>query len=234
MDIYGIVVWSRFGHIILDESSMVQSWGNTMIDNIDENNPMLLRFKFPSNSKEMIDFKLSIDYAMYRTYSGADQSGSLSTTSTNSAHIHSVGTTTGTCSLSMTYDTLSVPFSSSAGHTHSNGTDYRSTGVCEAEHTHNRSITLSSSGAGTHNHVISNHKHNLVWGIHTAGHSSLTVNIHINGSLFLSNVDPDQAYDIDIPQNWFNFPGWNDITISSSAGISRVNANYFTQVYIGT
>lgn len=234
MDLYGIVIWSEDGFVILDEKSMVQSWGNTMIDNIDGSHPVLLRFKFPTNAKELRDFRLSITYDMFRTYSGADGVGNLSTTSSGSGHSHSLGsTTTGVASGSMSYNTSSHNTGSTSGHTHSY-TDWVSDRSFEENHTHTTWTTIFTSVEGSHSHVIQNHTHPLLWGIYTEGYSSLTVDIYVNGDLYLMSVAPGDAENISIPEEWFNFPGWNDIEIYSSEGNSRVNATYYTQVYIET
>lgn len=231
---YGIVIMSQSGLTILDEKSMIQSWGNTIIDNIDENNPVLLRFRYPQNTEDVIDLRLSITYDLYRTYSGADEATGLGT-STDGNHSHSISTSIGGPDQSLNLNFWNYDSDPSEGHTHSLE-DAMVDDNCTAlrDHEHTRSTTFSSGAEGSHQHTISNHSHNLDFNMVTMGLGSLTVDVFVNGDLFMGNVSPEDSVNLVVPKNMLTYPGWNDIEIYSSEGLSRVNANYFTQIYLGT
>lgn len=234
MSIYGIVVMSKDGYVILDEKSMVQSWGNTMVDNIDENNPAVLKFKYPNNTEDVVKLILSITYDLYRTYSGAEEETGLQTT-TGGNHSHSISTNIGSADQDMSMDFGTQQSESSQGHTHTLETvivDSNCTAL--RDHEHHRDTSFSSGPEGDHKHTIQDHSHDLDFGMETMGLGSLTVDIEVNGSTFMTDVGPEDSVNLEIPKEMLNYPGWNIIEIFSSEGLSRVNANYFTQIYLGT
>lgn len=230
-DLYGIVIWSKDGYVILDERSMVQSWGNTMIDNIDFYTPVLLRFKFPDNTKELMDFRLSITYDMFRTYSGSAKAEPLAV-STGGDHTHLVATDTGGPNMVQDYNHWVITTTTNAGHSHGLKYDFLAHEDALRDHEHYRTTSESTTTEGDHQHSIDNHGHPLLWGIHTAGYSSLTVDIYVNQVAYMYDVGPEESFDIPITEDFLNVPGWNDIQVYSSTGLSRVNATYFTQIYL--
>lgn len=231
MSTYGIVIMSQSGLTILDEKSMIQSWGNTIIDNIDENNPVLLRFRYPQNTEDVLELILSITYDLYRTYSDVMEETGLTTSS--SAHSHAFTTRTGNGTGSMSYEDFEGRTETVEGHTHHWVTS-REDGEFQKNHTHSISTTTSAISESSHGHSINDHSHGLEFTTVTMGLGSLTVDIYVNNDLFMSGVAPEGSVGLEIPKSKLNYPGWNDIEIYSSEGLSRVNANYFTQIYLGT
>jgi len=236
---YGLAIYDWKGNTILTGAKMIQAWGNSMIDNIDTTNPVLLRFKFPDNTLELVEFRLSLKHEQYRTYSGVEEAANLVTTSTGSGHEHRYNIDSAQASGSMQYESPepTINFlqgaSEHAKHPHT-GFDKISTGEFERDHVHETSQNVSASVHGEdHHHRVDDHKHDLAWAIITDWLPEVDVDIKINGNPFMSDVEPGDAANILIPADKFTIPGWNDIEIFTSEGLSRINATYFTQIMAG-
>lgn len=232
MSVYGIVIRDKDGWVLLDEQSMVQSWGNTMVDNIDEDTPVVLMFRYPDNTGDILDFRLSITYDLYRTYSDTEEEEDLRT-SNDGDHTHSLTTETAVTDQTITMDFGTQQSSTVHGHSHTLETAIVNSD-CTAlrDHEHVGTHSFSSIPEGSHTHEIDDHAHDLKFEMVEMGLGSLNVDIYINGDLFMDDVGPEDSFDLEVPPEFLNYPGWNKVEIFSSEGLSRVNVNYFTQIYL--
>lgn len=195
--------------VMLDRGGIMQSWGDSIIDNVDSVEKLRMDFYVPDDFLRIETFNLYFRLLPFRSYSkGALGGGSVSQTSGASSET----TTTGFEDANAVYtDTTIVD-----GHKH-------------------QSLMLTTHSHGIeHTHQISlgNHTHNIDHGIYTST-SPAGVKVYVDGTLRLDNggagYNTDQA-NLNIKE-WITTSGWHYVELSSSQ-LGRISCAYFTEMFI--
>jgi hypothetical protein len=257
---YGMRIKNKAGTAtVLDEDGILQSWGDSQADNVNDAHKLKLKFYVPSEAINVKQIKLNFSLEAFRAYeTGAASGGGGSSTSANGAFEYDTVTLDPVWNGS--WD--SAPVFSSAdfvpAHDHSftfNGHTHTYSGGTTGLGMNGASITVSQNGNHTpqihtyiknhyhslnpsglvHSHSVSipAHVHGMTYDIYEST-TATGVKVYVDGTLRLDNggggYTTDQA-NLDITQ-WVTTTGWHTVEFSSSR-LGRINAAYFMQVFLG-
>ena len=202
---------------------LIQSWGDSVADNVDSTHKLKLKFYIPDETVEIKQVKLNFSLEPFRAYETGAASGGGQTTSSGGGLNPTTGASS-TWTTDANQGTVDFLYTSTVeGHQHgyaSLGEHYHG-----MNHTHNVSIP-------SHAHSVSNHTHSIDYGIYEST-AATGVKVYIDGTLRLDNggsgYTTDQA-NLDVTQ-WITTAGWHTIELSSTR-LGRINAAYFTQLYL--
>ncbi|MGJ7044638.1 phage tail spike protein [Thermoanaerobacterium thermosulfurigenes] len=254
---YGLKIVNSTGTAtILDQDGILQTWQDSIVDNLDSSHPMQMKFYLPPETISVRKCKLNISLEPFRAYEqGAASGGGGSVTTPPSSYMTTVANTQdgGLGWMDTTTSDEYVTINSDGDHNHSytfsghnhtvtiNGTQY-ATGYGQVGAT----ITTTNSGPHTHStnmhshavpqhvhyfdhtHTVSipSHSHAMIYGIYTST-SPTNVTIKLDGNIIMSGINNNQQ-DITIP---VSANGWHTIEISSNT-LGRINASLFIQAFM--
>jgi len=142
---YGLKIVNKTGTAtILDQDGILQTWQDSIVDNVDSTHPIQFRFYLPPETLSVRKCKLSISLQNFRAYEQGAASGGGLTSSSAGTHSHLVFKWTGG---SIWEGAMQMNTTSAGSHTHGITTDFPSG-------THNHGVD-AYIGTGQHSHSIS-------------------------------------------------------------------------------
>lgn len=215
------VVSRNSDKIFMDRGGIVQSWGDSLAENVDDVKKVRMDFYMPDNIERVDQFLLFFRLLPFRAYSkGALGGGSVSQTSGASSE----ETTKGFTEVDASY----VDTTEDGAHDHSEEVTE------QPNHTH-KSLMLQGHTHGiehTHNISLGNHTHDIDYGIYEST-SATGIKVYVDGTLRLDNGGSGFTTDqenIDLSE-WITAPGWHYVELSSTQ-LGRLSVAYFTQVFL--
>jgi len=201
---YGIEIKNAAGDaVVLDQDGIIQSWGDSYADNVDATHKLKVKFYIPTETLSVKKVLLNFSLEAFRAYETGASSGGGSNTTTGS-------------------ESLSTGYGSTTG-----SSDY-----LPSPHNHSFSVEIDIP---SHDHSVSfsSHTHGITYGIYEST-SATGVKIYVDGTLRLDNGGAGYATDQDNLDlsSWITTSGWHYIELSSTQ-LGRINAAYFTQVFLG-
>lgn len=235
-ELYGIkIVGEGDKPIMIDHRGLLQSWTDTVIENIGPGGPIVIRIFLPTNVSYVRQLRLNLRFENFRAYDkSADNLGYiLTTTNPTSPHSHTIaftifnpltGTMGGTVSMG---NSTSTDTHNGTWHSHGYTENYRYL----FSHDHGSSVTASQEAVEAHSHDSNPHFHPMEQGIFQGGSTFLPENVTIvlNGNDIGKTLE-DTEEDIALPVDELYY-GWNQLTINSSS-IGRLSVSYFIQVFV--
>lgn len=250
---YGLNLKDASGNkTILDDEGILQSWQDSVVDNIDNSHPLRIHLYLPSETARIYKAKLRLFFEPFRAYQKGNKSteGTFGTTSDGGGG-YSGGTSSdgGAAWGTLTSDVDSYIYGSQGGHNHaiahltqlgSPGGGYAGTFQQSGNHTHNVYLDIRAHSHNfnidipSHSHqiFIPGHTHEPIFGIfETYGNAQYEVFINgidrtaaISGSGYITSNQTD----LDI-ESYLNKNAWNIVEIKAT-DLSRVSATVFMQV----
>jgi len=234
-DIYGIkIVGYGDNPIMIDHHGIVQTWVDTVIENIDNGFPVIINFYLPAMVSYVRQMRLNLRFEHFRAYDKAAGNFGGTTTQNTTSHSHDISISleafgTGSMSGSTSRKVTSDPEQSSGGVWHSHG-DIDDHYRYETSHSHNYSDTVSTESTEVHKHDTRSHGHPIGQGIwEDSALDPSDVTVKINGEDVEGEFE-DTVEDIKIPKEELVF-GWNTLEIKSKS-LGRISASYFLQVFM--
>lgn len=226
---FGIKVKSKNDRTMIDRNGILQTWVDSVADNLDENHPVYLRFYLPEETMSVQELSLAIQTERFRSYTKETVQSDPVSLPDDTTHSHDVDSLSisfvdpGLYSWDLLtqdvhdeygqhpYEEVSIDYWNFNGHTHQ--------------------LQGDISPGGSHPHGVEPHDHGLIFGINIHGSSPGSIDVEIevpdNGWQSVSYSDPD---DIDllpyIDQD--NLHGWYTLRLSTDR-LSRVVASYMVQ-----
>ena len=253
---------SVIGSMILDKDGIIQSWGDSYADNVDSTHKLKIKFYIPSETLSVKKVLLNFSLEAFRAYETGAASGGSSTPTSDSGgsssptsaaggdHRHQMleyiqdindvvsVLKTGGGSIDVHKKNETLRWFRAGDAAGGNGADL---GI-EAAQGNYTIYTKGASGTHTHTVTIAGHTHTVIIAAHTHGMSygiyestsATGVKVYVDGILRLDNggagYTADQA-NLDLSA-WITTSGWHYIELSSSQ-LGRINAGYFTQIFLG-
>jgi hypothetical protein len=207
----------------LDETNVKYlAWGDSLAENIDASHKLKIKFYIPDGVLQVKKLTLNFSVEAFRAYeTGAENA---------IASVISSGNTSGN-QLAVTADEFYGNTTAHWGHTH-DVTDEGGTYTTTDSGLHSHEMPYHNH-IHAHNVTIPEHTHEILYGIYEST-SAEGCKVYVDGTLRLDNGGAGYSTDqsnLDLTQ-WVTTAGWHTIEISSTQ-LGRINAAYFTQVYVG-
>lgn len=224
---YGLMIKNAAGNAtVLDQDGLIQSWGDSIVDDVDATHKLKLKFYIPPETLSIKKFILNFSREAYRaTTKGGTAGGD---------HRHQMMTTSGT-PLSSNAVTAMLSPSGTASVLTAKANRYQ---FVAGDSSGGSGVTLYCESPGGSMQVYTKgasgeHTHPEDYGIYE-GTTATGVKVYIDGVLRLDNggggYTTDQA-NLDLSA-WITTPGAHTLELSSSQ-LGRINAAYFIQVFLG-
>jgi len=227
---FGIKIKSGDDRLMIDRNGMLQTWADSVADNLDNTHPMFLRFYLPEETMSVQEISLSFQTHNFRSYTL--QTGTATVTAFPSENVHNHSWSL-TCNVLEAGPHAFQTNSTSGGPgTHQHTYQIRRISSAYGGHTH--SVSGSASPGGTHSHGTLSHAHGLVFGINNSSLSPGTISLAIQkGSGSFSSISYSNPDDINLLPflNQNDLPGWYTIRFSGPR-VGRVTASYMIQAMI--
>lgn len=206
--------------VILDNEGMMQTWQESRVDNVDENNPLVINIYLPKNTWSVNESILSFKLLPFRSYSKGLSSSGENIISTTSSGGGASTTTSGDSGIDVRYgDSITEEadghrhmFKMVIGHKHK---------IDIPNHTHDFSVNIPP------------HSHDIQHGIFTST-TATGVGVIINGvdrTSYLGGKFRTDKVDLDIT-DFLNVASWNEIKLTSER-LGRIDASVFIQAFMG-
>lgn len=233
---YGIqIVGKGDNPIMIDHRGLVQTWADTVIENVGSGHPIIIKFYLSEEVNYVRQLKLNLRFENFRAYdkSVATRTG-LTTTSPVGDHKHVVefdikgeathevagtGSATRWTEAALTDGGIAHQHQYTIEYRHNEGYDQH--WHSELEHGYAHESTES------HTHNSPSHDHPIaqgIWGGSGPGNVTVELNNTDIGKIFTETVS-----DIKLPVDQL-VHGWNTIKVSSSS-LGRLSVAYFIQVF---
>lgn len=239
-----VIIQNTSGTTMITSTGIIQSWGDSIVDNVDATHKLKLKFYVPTEMLSIKKVLLNFSLEAFRAYeTGAASGGSSSPTSAaDGDHRHQMMTTTGNPLSDDTVDVLKSPSGVSTVHT-AKASRYQiiagdssggngATLYIESPGGSMNMYTKGASGTHTHDVAIPEHLHDITYGIYEST-SATGVKVYVDGTLRLDNggagYTTEQA-NLDL-STWITTSGWHYIELSSTQ-LGRISAAYFLQVFL--
>ena len=232
--IYGVeIVGYGDNPIMIDHNGLLQTWADTVIENIDNGFPVIIKFYLSEKVSYVRQIRLNLRFEHFRAYDKAADNFGGTTTKSTTAHSHDVYVDlnaygTGNMSGSTTQTKSTDPAQDSYGtwHSHSFKDHYR----YEFGHSHSYGDTVSTESTGVHKHDTNPHDHPIEQGIwEDSALNPSDVTVEING-IDIGEEFKNTVEDVKIPKEELVY-GWNTLEIKSKS-LGRISASYFLQVFM--
>jgi len=240
MDPYGIQI---VGHgdkpIMIDHRGILQTWVDTVIENLDENNPITILFYIPDNVSYVRQLRLNLRFEAFRAYDKAtDNMETIVTTEepednhTHMVELQVTGEATGIAHGSSSYTTYTEVASDEQGdHNHQYTIEHKIADDYRHVHT-DLDYAYTHESTGSHYHNSDGHSHPMKQGIWEDEESTPSdVVVYINGEEVEEEFE-ETVEDINLPVEFVGI-GWNTIEITSKS-LGRISASYFLQAFTTT
>jgi phage minor structural protein len=251
---FGLMLRNAAGNrTILDDTGLMQSWSDTIIDNLDAVHRLVFKVYIPPETLQIHSVKLSFILENFRAYSKGAEAGGGVTLATPSGGGHTTinggGSTSGyqgSHRHQMFYFSGGTPDVSQRGFSARNVSGSAielALNTALGQHLYTYAAADSHRhSTPNHNHAVANHSHSVVIPAHThpieygiyqstkATNVKVYVNDTLNNRLGGANGYVTDQINLDLTQ-WMNI-GWNTIELSSSQ-LGRLNATYFCQIFMG-
>lgn len=228
---FGIKVLSENNRLLIDRNGILQTWVDSVADNLDSSYPMYLRFYLPEETITVQEFKLSFKTENFRSYTTGVSTAGIYVFSEDTTHQHNLDSLQQS-STNIGYDTWNEVTSDEHTDGHAWDTILISMNGFD-NHRHPLQGELGSGGS--HNHGTKSHNHNLNFGINISSSSpgSISLAIMKDGGSW-SSISYSSSDDIDLLSylDQDNLGGWYSIRFSTNT-ISRVTASYMMQAMVG-
>lgn len=230
-NMYGIqIIGEGDQPIMLDHRGIVQSWFDTVVENVGSNSPIVIKFYLSEDVRYVRQLRLNLSFENFRAYDrSADNFGGDLTSVPSESHWHGleIDIESALTGDSTATRTESGNTSLESGHSHSFSTTYR------LAYSHNHPVSgpgVSWESTESHSHDTTAHDHPMeqgIWEGSAMEPESVTVK--------LNNVDIEKTFEntvenIKLPKDELVY-GWNTIEVSSSS-LGRISASYFIQVFM--
>lgn len=145
-DHYGVKIWNDKGDVLLDDTGILQTWQDHLVDNVDSTHGLSLNLYLPATTLEIVNANLRIKLANFRAYETGAASGGGSTSGASSASTtpSGGGSTSGSSSASTT--------ASGGGAT--SGASSSSTTASGGGGTSGSSSVSTTTDGGAHRHIF--------------------------------------------------------------------------------
>jgi len=230
MDNFGIQIIGESGRFIIDRNGMLQTWVDSIADNLDGSNPLFLRFYLQDEIMDMQEFSLSFKTERFRSYTLSTLSSGVDTFISENSHSHGISSL-GTNIESMSRVGATFTTWGGSGNQHS----YVDTRLPGGFTYHDHTVSGSTGSSGSHSHGTVSHNHNLDFGIRVASANpgTMTIALQRPGSSSWINVsysNPDETnllpyFDLN------NLHGWYTLRFSTDR-LSRVTVSYLAQALV--
>ena len=238
-DFYGMkIVGYGDNPIMLDHTGLLQTWADTVVENIDNNFPVVIHFYIPETVSYVRQLRLNLRFENFRAYDRATDNMESAVTTEEPAgnHAHQVsfditGEATGIAHGSSSYGRLTDPAQDANGVYHQHDYTIEHKHASDYEHTHtDLDYIYTHESVDSHYHDSPGHLHPMEQGIwEDSSMSPSDVTVKINGEDVEGEFE-DTVEDIKIPKEELVF-GWNTLEIESSS-LGRITASYFIQVFM--
>lgn len=228
---FGIRIRSKEDRIVIDRHGMLQTWVDSVADNLDDDTPVYLRFYLPEETMTVQELKLSLETENFRSYTKATISSDPVSLPDDTTHTHDLD------SLSIGFvDPSLYEWDLATTDVHDDRHDYKEISIDYwAFDGHSHPVSGDIGSGGSHRHGVEPHDHGLIFGINVHDSSPGSIDVEIetpgNGWETVSYSDPE---DIDLLPylDQENLHGWYTLRLSTDR-LSRVIASYMVQCLMG-
>lgn len=223
---FGIKIISKDNRVLIDRKGILQTWVDSVSDNLDGSYPVYLRLYLPEETMAVQEFSLSFKTERFRSYTLKTLLETATSLESETAHKHSWPTPS-TESTLIPVGEGDLPTGDEPGHSH----QYYPKRLVSGASNHDHELSGTSDTDGEHSHGTVSHDHGLDFGINVANTNpgNISIAIQKDGGSW-SNVSYTSSNDINmlsyIDQN--NVEGWYTIRFSTDR-LSRVTASYMLQ-----
>ena len=229
---FGIKVKGTQDRVMIDRHGLLQTWADSIADNLDGSYPVNLRFYLPEETMSVEELRLSFQTERFRSYTTGTIEREAETVPEESTHSHNFSIDSlGSCHLERRDHSWTSGTGGADNHTHS----YEEENLRETHHTSGwatgHAVDISSDVSGSHNHGTISHDHGIIFGINTHGSNpgSMSIEIQTPDNSW-QNVSYNNPDDIDLLSyiDQENLNGWYTLKLSTDR-LSRVTASYMIQ-----
>jgi len=233
---YGIQIVSDNDTLLLDGSGILQSWADSVADNLDATNPVILRMYLPPNTISVIECAMSFQTGKFRSYILETADSEIQFLSGENSHGHAWGVYhVSSVTWEKTYPyieryTSYYPGSGPYNHRHR----FRMTCIDPSMSNHRHEIGGESSVGGTHVHSPEAHDHGLVPGINLCptNPGAMTVSFRKGAGAWQAVGHSGGNANLLPLLNQADLPGWYELRFVSDR-LSRVTVSTFVQAMMG-
>ena len=226
---FGLKVISENDRILLDRNGIMQTWVDSVADNMDGSYPMYLRFYLPEETMSVQEISLSFQTERFRSYTLKTFEDTAQSLVAETTHNHSWPDPS-TISESHNVGVGSETTGSTEDHTHT----YYPRRLASGFSTHWHDLSGSSTEGGEHTHETETHSHGLVFGINISNVMPGEVVVHIqkDGAAW-EHVPYSEPDDMDLLPflDQSDLVGWYTIRFSTDR-VTRVTASYMVQALV--
>lgn len=238
-DIYGVeIVGYGDNPIMIDHNGLLQTWADTVIENIDNGFPVIVKFYLSEKVSYVRQIRLNLRFEHFRAYDRAtDSMESIVTTEEPAGtHRHEVyfditGGPTNIDPGSSSYTTYTDLAQTDGGvwHQHKFTTVHQQ--HSDYDHTHtDLDYSYIHESVDSHYHDSDGHTHPMEQGIwEDSALNPSDVTVEING-IDIGEEFKNTVEDVKIPKEELVY-GWNTLEIKSKS-LGRISASYFLQVFM--
>lgn len=197
-DHYGVKIWNDKGDVLLDDTGILQTWQDHLVDNVDSTHGLSLNLYLPATTLEIVNANLRIKLANFRAYETGAASGGGSTSGASSASTtpSGGGSTSGASSSSTT--------ASGGGATSSENGEHRHIVAYNGQSTSDPSSGSwkdmwfgNSSGAPSYTSVkMSTSSTSAIWTYGAEGDHTHTIAAHSHG-MSHTHTTPNHSHNIE-------------------------------------
>lgn len=249
---YGLNLKDASGNrTILDDNGILQSWQDSVVDNIDSTHPLRIHLYLPSETARIYKAKLRLFFEPFRAYQRGNTTTDAKYPSTEDGGFGYSGGTSeegGGDFVSETTEVDSYMYGSYGGHNHAinpgtqlgkNGGGYAGTWEQSGNHVHSVNFRIEPHDhrfevrmkAHSHDFTIPGHSHEPIYGIYEE-YRSAKYEVFINGTdrtyeISGSGYITSNESDLNI-ERYLNRNTWNTIEIKAT-NLSRVSSTLFMQ-----
>lgn len=230
---YGIKVKGQQDRTMIDRHGLLQTWVDSVADNLDGSYPLYLRFYLPKETMSVAELRLSFQTERFRSYTTGTIERQAETLPEENTHSHNFNVDSlGSCTLEREEQNWETGTGDSGeNHRHS----YTQEWLVETHRTSGwvtgHGVDISSDADGDHNHGTIPHDHGLIFGInlHGSNPGSIDIEIQLPDSSW-QNVSYSNPDDIDLLPylDQENLKGWYTLKLSTDR-LSRVTTSYMIQ-----
>lgn len=224
---FGIKVKGAQDRVMIDRHGLLQTWVDSIADNLDGSYPVNLRFYLPEETMSVEELRLSFQTERFRSYTEKTAASDPVSLPSDTTHSHSL-------------DSLQIANADPGIYTwnlltqdeHSDQHSYIAYSIDDmAFNNHTHQLQGSISPGGAHPHGVDPHDHGLLFGINTHGSNpgSMSIEIQTPDNSW-QNVSYNNPDDIDLLPyiDQENLNGWYTLKLSTDR-LSRVTASYMIQ-----